>query len=191
MGKLKELQDQLLAELEPAMAEYGFVERGRGRTSFYKRTDIGRLAFHIAFAQYDTVVDASADVAVRMDALEGLVNEYQDDLSEKEKKQTFTVGAELGNIRSGNYKYWRISKSSQIPKVARKIMKMFKSVGKPYLDKYADPERMYHALCDNGPSSWLVSIVEGDRCGSAVALAFLLRKDDDENGSTNIRREPM
>lgn len=59
----------------------------------------------------------TTDVAIRFDKLENLINENNKFLSEREKKATFSIGAELGNIREGRQKRWTVSGEGDIEKM--------------------------------------------------------------------------
>src|SRR5437867_11840937 len=106
--KTKELKEDLLNSLGKRVEAYGFAMKAREQ-SLYKRTPFGRLALHLSFIPHRADFDATADVAVRFDALEDLVNEGNDLLSKAEKKGTFSLGADLGNISEGKQRRWTVS----------------------------------------------------------------------------------
>ena len=173
MGVIKDLQDQLLAVMDAKVKEYGFVSRPRDQ-AFIKKTYFGRLALHIMFAKFGDVVDASADVAIRFDALEDLVNEGLSYLSAKEKKQTYSLGAELGHLEGINLRSWRIASSANIESVAESITQTFLKVGIPYLERYSNMEFALQALSGDDREAWLHSPFHDARAKRALGLAYLL-----------------
>ena len=100
MTRLKPLQDRLLLLLEDALHPRGFTRR---QQTFVRRVPVGKHLFHVAFAPYPRhdYFDATADVAVRHDALEALLNANDPYLTEREKRWTASVGGELGNLSTG------------------------------------------------------------------------------------------
>ncbi len=108
MNPMKELQRALLSSVAEQAAKYGFDKRPRGQT-FYKKTTFGRLAFGLSFIRHKTDFDVTVHVAIRFDELEDLINEDSSLLSEAEKRNTFSLGAELGNISEGRQKRWTVA----------------------------------------------------------------------------------
>lgn len=180
MGRadIKALEEQLLYELSFGLAKHGFKRKARDQ-SFYKPTAFGRVAFHISFVKHKYDFDVTADVAIRVDELEDLINEFNDRLTKAEKRQTFTIGAELGNIADGREKRWTVTNASDILEVAASILSAFETVGLPYLEKYSSLEAILEVLSKNDRLGWLHSPIHGARCERAVGLAFLLGKNDE------------
>jgi len=175
MGSVKELQDALLVELDKALTEYGLKRPARSQ-SFYGKTPWGRSAFHVAFIKHRDDCDVTADVAVRIDDLEQLVNANNPGIAESERKKTFSLGAELGNICEGTQKRWTLAGRPDVELVASSILTAFRNVGLPYIEKYANPQSAYEAIRANDHASWLHSPFHGERCRQIIALALLLRR---------------
>ena len=175
MAAIKELQDALLAEMDEPLTEYGFKRPARSQ-SFYGKTPWGKSAFHISFIKHRDNSDVTADVAVRIDELEQLVNEDNARMAEPEKKKTFSLGAELGNISEGRQKRWTLATSRDVEPVAFSVLTTFRNVGLPYIEKYASPENAFEALKANNRASWLHSPFHAERCKQIVTLALLLRR---------------
>jgi hypothetical protein len=186
--EIRDLEKQLLAELSNPVSELGFNKKPVNQ-SFYKPTDFGRLAFHVSFIEHDDDFDITADVAIRVDALEDLVNELNKQLTKAEKKQTFSIGAELGNIAAGKQKRWKVCASTDIPMVAGSIARELERVGLPYLEEYSKFSRMFEILSSNEPPSWIHSPIHGARCQRAVGLAIVMGKVDSELESLIERNE--
>ena len=120
----------------------------------------------------------TADVAIRFDEVEHLVNQYKDFLTDAEKNKTCTLGAELGNIREGRPMRWTLNNLEDIDSIAGSILKAFETIGLPYLDTYSSMERTYEALIGDDRSAWLHSPFHDERALRAIALAFLVREPE-------------
>jgi hypothetical protein len=174
---LAELRKGLLDRMALAMPRYGFKEKPTGQ-SFHRSLPFGRWSFHVAFINHETDLDVTADVAVRVDAVEEMVHSGSKLLSDREKQQTATIGAELGNIADHRQKRWKIASQGDVENVAAAILEEFEKFGLPYLERYSDLEKMLDALSQNDPAAWLHSPVHSERCKRAVASALVLGKTD-------------
>jgi len=173
MTQIKELEKALLTELSKHVGKYDFDTKVRGQ-SFYKQMPFGRLAFHLSFIKHKTDFDATVDVAVRFDDLEDLINQYRGRISEAQKKNTFTLGAELGNLSEGRQKRWTVATLDDIKPVAESIMDAFVLIGLPYLEKYSNMKTTLETLSGDDSAAWLHAPIHDDRAKLAIALAFLL-----------------
>ncbi len=111
----KELLSQLAKGLEPQ----GFRRREQ---SFVARMPGGSHIFHVSLINHTQDFNVTADVAVRHDALQDLVHESNSLLSKKEKQQTASVGAELGNIAEGRQKRWIVAGPEDAEEVCSSIL---------------------------------------------------------------------
>lgn len=173
MKQIKELEKALLTELSEHVGEYGFDTKVKGQ-SFYKQMPFGRLAFHLSFIKHKTDVDVTVDLAVRFDELEELVNEYENRLSKAQRKDTFSLGVELGNLSEGRQKRWTVANLEDVEPVARSIMNSFAAVGLPYLEKYSDLPTALEVLSGDDRAAWLHSPFHDARAKRALGLAFIL-----------------
>ncbi len=171
--KIKDLEKLLLEEISSRAAALGFDPKPVGQ-SFRRKTDSGRVSLHVAFIPHKVDVDVTADVAVRIDALEDLVNEDNALLPKSEKANTSSLGVELGNLAEGRPRRWTLAAAGDVPGAADSIIALFERVGRPYLEKYSDPANALQALAGNAPENWAHSPIHGARCRRAVGLAFLL-----------------
>lgn len=119
----------------------------------------------------------TADAALRIDAVEDLVNADNPLLTTKEKKQTFTIGAELGNMLEGKQRRWTISDSNHVTMVADGIIDLFRKVGLPYLERYSDFGNLIADLSKHDQAAWPHSPVHERRCKTIMALAALLHDE--------------
>jgi hypothetical protein len=109
-------EHQLLNRLGERIIAFGFKPKPTGQT-FYQVVETGKWTFHVSFIAHKTDFDLTADVAVRVNAIEDLVNEYDTKLAAAEKRRSMTLGGELGNISEGSPKRWAISNVEDIPSV--------------------------------------------------------------------------
>ena len=173
MPSVKDLQDAFFAALARRMAEHGFESRPRDQ-AFVRKTPFGRQTFHVSFIKHAHDCDVTADVAIRIDALEDLLNEWNATLSKAERKQTHSMGAELGNISEGRQRRWTLASEDDIPEAVSSVMALFQSVGLPYLEKYSNLEQALVAVSGDDRASWLHSPFHDLRAKRAVGLAFVL-----------------
>src|ERR1700761_3414661 len=99
-GERSEVQKRLLNEIGGRVAVWGFNSKPSGQ-SFYRKVPSGKWAFHISFIPHKEDLDLTADVALRNEAVEGLVGQYDAKLSTIESRKSMTLGAELGNLSIG------------------------------------------------------------------------------------------
>jgi hypothetical protein len=173
MGYVKDLQDDFFAALARRMAEHGFESRARDQ-SLARKTPFGRQTFHVSFIKHTHDCDVTADVAIRIDALEDLMNEWNATLSKSERKQTHSMGAELGNISEGRQRRWTLASKDDVPGAVSSVMALFESVGLPYLEQYSNLERVLAVVSGDDRASWLHSPFHDLRAQRAVGLAFVL-----------------
>lgn len=170
---MKDLQRALLEAVGDRVTACGFERKPVGQ-SFLRRMPGGRHSLHLAFINHAASFDIVADVAVRFDALEDLVNATSQLLSQKEKAQTYSLGAELGNISGEDQKRWSVSSQADIDPVTEQILLNFKVIGVPYLDKASTPEGALALLTSPGPQAWLHSPIHASRAKRVVGLAHIL-----------------
>jgi hypothetical protein len=173
MTSIKDTKQMLIRKVAEKIQQYGFDPKFREQ-SFYKKTPFGRLAFHLAFIPHPGIdFDITADIAIRFDSLEDLRNEQKDYLTKAQKKNTFSMGAELGNISEDRQKRWTVARPEDVEPVAQAILDTFASVGIPYLEKYSNMDNALEALSGDDWASSLHSPFDTKRAVSAIGLAFL------------------
>ena len=181
MVSIKGLQDALLTELDKALAAYGLKRPARAQ-SFYGKTPWGKSAFHISFIRHRDDCDVTADVAIRIDALEQLVNANNPRIARAERNKTFSLGAELGNVSEGESKRLTLARPNDVQEVASSIVTMFRTIALPYIEQYANPMSAFDVLRPNDRAAWLHSPFHGERCKQIIALAVLLAKGNELGG---------
>jgi hypothetical protein len=181
---MKEIQRALLMAVGQRIAAHGFESKPVGQ-SYLRRSAVGREAFHLAFIKHPRDFDVTADVAVRIDDLEDLVNADNNLLSKKERKQTYSLGAELGNISGERPKRWTVASTADVDPVADQIVARFKTVGLPYLNRASSLEAAYQLLTSPGRGAWLHSPIHASRAKRVVALAKILGRTDELQARVN------
>ena len=171
MTRLKELQEQLLSQLATKLNAKGFK---RKEQSFHRDIPGGKQIFHITWIKHQSDFDITGDVAVRHDVLEELVNESNPRLSKREKSQTASIGAELGNLSMGQPLRWTVSSEADIPEVCEGILAVLESVGLPYLQRFSSLEEVLSALSFDDQDAWLHSPIDHIRAKRAIGAAYWL-----------------
>jgi hypothetical protein len=162
--EMRELRKALLHAIGNRIREFGF-EPNPAKQSFKRQFPGGDF-------------DIAADVAVRFNALEEMVNRYEGFISEREKKQTCSLGAELGNIAGTGQMRWRMAIVGDLDSAATGIVEAFEKIGVPYLQSASTMQSAYELLSSPG-KAWLHNPLPLARAKRVVALAKLLGKDED------------
>jgi len=173
MLNLKAIRKELFGYLAPELAKYGFITKFSD-SSFYRKFPRGRQSIHFQFIYHGVDVDVMVDIAVKFDELEEIINKHKSYLTEKEKKDTWSLGAELGNIRSGVGIRWTILNNNDIEQVANDMLRAIVSTAIPCLEKYSDMRTALDAVRGDGTDDWLYSPFDNERAMRAIGLAFLL-----------------
>ena len=171
-AEVKRWEARLLDDLGPRVHEYGFSNKAIGQ-SFHRMTEAGRQTLHIAFIEHEDDFDVTADVAIRVDVLEKMVNSDNKQLTAFEKSDKASFGAELGNLEAGKQRRWSITSESEIPEVADSIIAALRNIGLPYLERYSDLRLMLETLAKNDRGAWLHAPVHESRCKRILALAVI------------------
>jgi hypothetical protein len=167
-GKLR-----VLVKLGQYVKAHGFDPEPADQC-FYCPSATGKWVFHIAFMPHQHDFDLTADVAVRNNAIEDLVNQYDSKLSKLERRTSMTLGGELGNLSQGRQMRWTIARFSDIPEVCEEVSRTFENVGLPFLQAHSDIETIHRVLTSSDSKDVLVAPLLGPRSMRAVASAYLL-----------------
>jgi len=176
---IQDLQKSLIEAITPELAAIGFTYKPKVR-SFHRPIEGGRQSLHLGFINHKEDFDVTADVAVRNDAIEDLVNETRQ-LTAAAKALTATVGAELGNISVGQPRRWKVASEADIGRAVRGIMDDFRTTGIPYLERFSSLEEILSALSGDEPANRLHAPLHADRARKALAAAYLLGRKDEFN----------
>jgi hypothetical protein len=163
----------LLMGLADQIGAFGFNPKVLGQ-SFHQVVPTGKWEFHISFIAHKTDFDLTADVAVRVSAIEDVVNEYDTKLTTAEKRKSMTLGGELGNISEGVPRRWTVSSVADIPAVCDGVIEAFQRIGLPFLQKHSDAAAAHHVLVSSRQADLLLAPVLGPRYMRAVASAYVM-----------------
>jgi hypothetical protein len=150
---MRALREKLLQEIGAQLKPEGFR---KSEQTFGKDFDGGRLFFHLAFIPHAADFDVTADVAVRHEAVEHARHADNRLISDREKKKTATVGAELGNLLGTGQHRWTVRDEQDIPLVVTSILKMFRHIGCPFLERYSSLSETRRVLAEDTALSRLI-----------------------------------
>jgi hypothetical protein len=177
---LRELEHALLRETGKRLGRFGFSTRPKGQT-FYRDIDGGRVGVHLSFIEHESDVDVTVDVAIRFDAVEELVHRSNKLLSKREKAETFTLGAELGNLEHGEPFRITVSSPGDVGRAAEGIETKLQTVGLPYMERYSQPEATYSLLSKDDGEVWVHSPIHAERAKRACALLAVMDRHSEIN----------
>lgn len=174
MENQKELQKLVLESIGEKVKDLGF-RKNIARQSFYRKLPFGKYSLHIAFIPHESDFDVTADVAIRFDALENLIsdNDVVAFPTSDEKKNSFSIGSQLGHIIGKGQLRWTISDKSSVEQRANEIVETFVAIGIPFLEKYSDLNLVFLNLARNSEQAKLLNPLPDSRAKNAIALAYL------------------
>lgn len=172
--KYREGEGNLLSVLADHMRIDSFVRRTKDQ-AFEKQCGSAKYSYHLCFIRHTTDFDVTADVAIRFDDVEDLINRFNTTASPREKKGTFTMGCELGNLTEGEQRRWSVKRPEDVAVVAGSLYSAFKTIALPYYEKYSDRDRALYILSGDSPESWLHNPLHAARAERAISLAILLK----------------
>lgn len=161
----------LFDEIGTRLAPLGFVPR-YSMQDFRRRYPWGRDVIHFAFFQRGSSLQSAINVAIRFDAVEKLIGPFRPWLSAREKREKFTLGAELGNIAGTGYRTFDIAED--VGRAADEMMALIAAVGLPYLHEFSDPEVALKVLLRDDEVGRLHMPMEDERAFAACSLLVVL-----------------
>jgi hypothetical protein len=175
---LRELERNLLREIGRRLVRLGFSSKPKGQT-FYRDIDGGRVAVHVSFIEHVADVDVTTDVAIRFDSVEDLIHRSDKLISPREKAQTFTLGAELGNLERRDPFRLTLTTHSDVLDIAEGTIEKLESVGLPYIERYSRPEAAYDLLSKDDRTVWMHSPIHAERAKRACALLVIMGRQSE------------
>lgn len=175
---MKDIQRALLEAVGIRVVALGFDGKA-AEQSFLRRIPGGRASLHLAFIKHPKDFDVVADVAVRFDQLEDLVNATNSLLSKREKGQTYSLGAEIGNLSGDGQRRWSVASLADVETVADQVVTSFKEVGLPYLERASTLEGALQLLTSPGRDAWLHSPIHASRLKRVVGLVKVMGREDE------------
>ena len=175
------LKEAFLQELSARLKTFGFSKRFRSQ-DFLRSFSGGKSVIHVSFIPHRTDVDLIIDLAVRIDEIEDLVNRFDSKLSPKEKRQSMTVGVELGNVSRGHYKRWTLESSESIVPVTESTIEAIREIAFPFFDELTNVRAIRKALAHVERGTLLAPIM-GPRFMRLAAATYL---DPDKREKENF-----
>jgi hypothetical protein len=169
-GRARQL---ILSELGERLTPLGFKQRP-SQQSFYPRIDGGQWAFHVSFIPHVEDLDLTADVAVRLDAIEDLVNAEDTRMTVAETRSSMTLGGDLGNIAEGRQRRWNLSSLDHISTICDEVADAFRRIGIPFLEAHSSLPAVHRTLASSAPPDILLAPFRGHRYMSTLAASYLL-----------------
>ena len=130
---------------------------------FRKPWGSAQLLIHVAFISHAGEFDAAIDIAVRHQQVEERLNAGRRTLTERQKRQTATVGAELGNLADGRPKRWTVASAADLEPVATDIALWVRGVGLSALERFASLDELARVLEADGAEARLICPVPDKR----------------------------
>jgi hypothetical protein len=172
MAKIVDLKHGMLDFLKQKLGPYGFR---KSHQFFYKKVPIGRQLFHIGFISYNDTTEIKAFVDIRHEEIEKL---FRIVLDEAYDIRTATIGVEIGRLANRNSMIWSLNDSSLIPVVGMDIINTFWEIGWPFLEEYANLEKIYEVLISDDLPICDYLLIDYVRAEKALLAAHLLHKND-------------
>ena len=186
MIDVKAAKKLILSGIAECAARDGFTSK-ISEQAFYLAKPFGRCIIHIGFIPHRTVdVDITADIAVRINVVETLVNENRANLSAREAESTATLGGDVGNLSEGKQKRWNLTAVNQSSEVSCLIYSKIREIAWPFFDRYSDMRNILTVLTSSAPRDWVLSPGHSARSCRAVALAFALGGGDNISAVVQI-----
>jgi hypothetical protein len=150
----KELKQRAQEELARRLEPHGFT--GRGGQRLTRRLPGAIQMLHLAFVGGGAGGSLSLilNLAVRHERVEDLAHAWRSDLSDREKKQTATLGVELGHLIGRGQMRWQLDSPEACPKAANDAFHLLREHGLPYLERYSDLEAVKERLSSDNPDQW-------------------------------------
>jgi hypothetical protein len=171
-------KQEILRRLGEREEWLGFNPKASGQ-SFYHVFPAGKWAFHVSFIPHKFDFDLTADVAVRINVIEDLVSEYETKRRPTERRQSMTLGGELGNISEGRQHRWTVADLYDIPKICDQVIDKFERIGLQFLRTYSDIVAVQKALTSSDPRDALLCPLPGPRAMRAIASTYILDEASD------------
>ena len=176
------IEKEILTRLGKSLLKFGFDPKVSGQ-SFRRPLAREMWAFHVSFIPHQTDLDLTADVAIRIQAIEDLVNQYDTKPSPAEKRQSMTLGGEIGNISLGRQLRWTVADPDDLDHVCQDVINAFERTGLPFLKGHSDIGVVHRVLTSSDSKETLLCPILGPRAMRAVASATYLSKRTNFPGS--------
>ncbi len=176
----KKIQNDILIKLSDKLSNLGFDKKIRGQ-SFWQPFDGGRAMIHVSFIEHDLDFDVTISVSLRIDAIEGMINQSNKLLSKREKEKTSSIGCELGNLSTEFQKRYTITHETNIDETVDIMLESIKITALPFITKYKNIDTLFLTMLKDDESVWLLVPIHYRRAQIAVALAKLMNNEQLED----------
>jgi hypothetical protein len=182
----KELKKALLNDLLVNLTQIGFDKKISGQT-FWKKIDYGKVGVHLSFINHYDDFDITLNFCIRADVAEDLLNQINEYMKPKDRKDTATLGVEFGNLTMGKQKRWTIVTEDDLNFVVKDIYEKVVNEGNEFFNRFPNLESIFQlSIKEDSPSSLFIPI-NYVRAIYAVALAKKL--GDPNLGEIVINKE--
>jgi hypothetical protein len=96
----KAAKEILLVELGNSLQRFGFPRKPR-QQSFSRKLPDRTECVHVSFIPHSDDIDLTVDIALRLNVVEDLVNAFDLLRRDNDKRNSMTLGGELGNLSIG------------------------------------------------------------------------------------------
>lgn len=173
----------LVALAKPMADDFGYTYVS-SEQQYRKTFSGGRTTMHVAFANYSYEMTATVDIAIRLDIVEDVVARHSRPGLHL-GKQSWTAGAELGNLETstadtpGKRHVIDICSEGDIPTAVNEMLDIFRRVGIPALEEWKNLNSLLTILRGRDRTSSLISPLIYDRAVVVCALLFVLKRHDE------------
>lgn len=163
----------MLSELTERMRDHSFKCHAANRC--YGRTyEWGEASIYLHVIPHAHDFDMTANVSVRLEAVEQLVNQACPWLTASQKRQTATMGAEFGNLLGTGQKRWKSTNDDDARHNAALIYNDIVNIALPYIAHYSNLRNALEILRRDDRIAWIHAVPHGARAARAIAVAWLL-----------------
>jgi hypothetical protein len=168
---LATLRQAVLDQFAASLASHGFTRQAQ---TYQGPPGPARWLVHVGLTNHGAEVDFTVDVAVRHAVLqERMVNTYRG-LSPKQRRQTATVGVELGNWADGRRQVWTVRTPADIVPAVHGAVSVLHQFGWPFMQRFSTIDAILKVLEEDGREARLICPVLGARTElRAVAKAAM------------------
>lgn len=176
MSSLAILQKQLLGEVGSLLHRHGFNPKPV-QQSFRLAKSFGWASIHLAFVRHPpTDFDVIVDAAIRIDAVQDSILGSSSLISDRDRKNSATVGCELGNLKGVGQQRWTISSEEDVRRVASEVVAECEATLLPFIEKYSNLDTLLAALETNTEVATLLSPYDEARQKTVLALSKFLKE---------------
>lgn len=176
MSNLSAVEKHLLGEIGLRLNRSGFNNKRIGQ-SFRRATSFGWESIHVAFVRHPPAdFDVIVNFGIRIDAVQDVILGDDPLLTVSDRKNSATVGCELGNLTGQGQRRWTVSSEEDIPSVAAQIVGECEVSIFPIFEKYASPAAIYADLTQDEMTAELLAPFPASRAKIIEALSTIVRK---------------